>query len=49
MNHTLINQTVTFANKGFQINTLPIKITVKLGIIAIIQINTDMPHKVYIN
>ena len=49
MNHILIKQTVTFAKKkSLLVNTLLIKIIVKLGTTVITQVNAEMLHVAYV-
>ena len=44
-----LNQaTVTFAKSGLMINSLLIKIIVKLETIVILQVNTEVLHIVYV-
>ena len=47
MNQILIKQTVTFA-KRLEINALLIKIAVKLGTTATLQLNIEMLHIVFV-
>ena len=48
MNQILIKQTVTFA-KRLEINALLIKIAVKLGTTATLQLNIEMLHILFCN
>ena len=48
MNHILIRQTATFAKSSSNTNELMIKITKKLKIFVIKQVNTEVLHIAYI-
>ena len=47
-NHTKNRKSATFAEKALKINNLKIKNIVKLEIIAIIQVNTDVLQITYV-